>query len=104
MRDFNKILHAFPVLKDWISSHNFPEISETRAKKMKKTDHSWSKNSIFAVVWIKWKNIFRPAYFTLKHWKGMGKEPSGKKALDEAREGLMEWVGGGGFWPCSLFA
>ena len=36
----------------------------------KKACHSWSKNSIFfAVVWIKWMNIFRPAYFTPRHWR-----------------------------------
>lgn len=48
----------------------------------------------FAVVWIKWTNIFRPAYFTPRHLRGkegarcrcLGKEPSGKKALDEAGE------------------
>lgn len=51
-------------------------------------------SSFFAVVWIKWTNIFRPAYFTPRHLRGkegarcrcLGKEPSGKKALDEAGE------------------
>ena len=33
----------------------------------------------------------------------MGKEPSGKKALDEAREGLMEWVEKGGGVSLAVF-
>lgn len=58
----------------------------------------------FAVVWIKWMNIFRPAYFTLRHRREgggggggggcgcrcLGIEPSGKKALDEAGERLTQ--------------
>lgn len=55
---------------------------------------SRSKNDNFflAVVWIKWMNIFRPAYFTPRRFRGwgrclcLGKEPSGKKAIDEAGE------------------
>lgn len=48
-------------------------------------------------------NIFRPAYFTPRHWgvggsggwggrlcRCLGKEPSGKKALDEAAERLRQ--------------
>lgn len=46
-------------------------------------------------------NIFRPAYFTPRHWREgggvvggrcrcLGKEPSGKKALDEAGEKLRQ--------------
>lgn len=56
-----------------------------------KVCYSWSKNKIFsAVVWIKWMNIFRPAYFTPRHW-GVGgdiavwaKSRVERKHLDEA--------------------
>lgn len=54
------------------------------------------RTAFFAVVWIKWMNIFRPAYFTPRHLdeggggggacRCLGKEPSGKKALNEAGE------------------
>lgn len=37
-----------------------------------KAGYSWSKKTFFfAVVWIKWMNIFRPAYFTPRHLGGV---------------------------------
>lgn len=61
-----------------------------------KTTTPVPRTAFFAVVWIKWMNIFRPAYFTSKTLEGggverrlcrcLGREPSGKKALDEAGE------------------
>lgn len=36
----------------------------------------------FAVVWIKWMNIFRPAYFTPRHWReGEGRGQRGDIAV-----------------------
>lgn len=65
----------------------------------KKSATPGPRTAFFAVVWIKWMNIFRPAYFTPRHWRGweqchcLGREPSGKKALDEAGERWEEIEG-----------
>lgn len=49
---------TFSVLRNW---RNGP------GEKMPATPGPRTAFFFFAVVWIKWMNIFRPAYFTLRH-------------------------------------
>lgn len=51
------------------------------------------------VVWIKWMNIFRPAYFTPRHWRERGRgliSLSGQTAewKESIRCGRREKIGG----------
>lgn len=71
--------------QDWTAISDFLCSQEPKKRpKGIKDCCSLSKNRNFfffySVVWIKWMNIFRPAYFTPRHWReggGKGRERGG---------------------------
>lgn len=91
-------LHAFPVLAILDSNPRLSLFSGTPEKAQGKKSATPGPRTrfFFAVVWIKWMNIFRPAYFTPRHW-GVGgdiavwaKSRVERKHLDEAGERLRQ--------------
>lgn len=63
-------LHAFPRPGKAGNQPQTPSVLRNRRKGPggKKPATAGPRTAVFAVVWIKWMNIFRPAYFTPRDW------------------------------------
>lgn len=72
--------------QDWTATSVFLCSQEPEKWPRGKDCYFWSKNrnffffTSFAVVLIKWTNIFRPAYFTPRHWREGVISLSGQRA------------------------
>lgn len=83
---------------DWISNSDFLFSGTGELAQGKRLATPGPRTAFFAVVWIKWMNIFRPAYFTLRHWRegggGSAMSLSGQRAewKESIRRGRREAV------------